>query len=58
MTNKVVTASFSHRELGNMSNEIIAVINTYANRITIAEVLGVLDIVKNHYLTDIEEFDE
>lgn len=55
MTNKVVPASFSHRELGNMTNEIMAVINTYANRITVAEVLGVLDIVKHYYLTDLDD---
>jgi hypothetical protein len=43
----VVHAPFQRAHLGSMAEEIRAVIYTYANRASVAEVLGVLEIVKH-----------
>jgi len=43
----VVHGPFQRAQLGNMAEEIRAVIYSYANRASVAEVLGVLEIVKH-----------
>jgi hypothetical protein len=42
----VVHAPFQRAQLGNMAEEIRTVVYRYANRASVAEVLGVLEIVK------------
>lgn len=47
MTDSNVThAPFQRAQLGSMAEEIRNVIYSYANRASVAEVLGVLEIVK------------
>ena len=48
----VVTAPFRREHLGEMANKIEAVVYVYADRISLAEAIGILEIVKAQILED------
>lgn len=48
----VVTAPFRREHLGEMANKIEAVFYEYADRISLAEAIGILEIVKAQILED------
>lgn len=43
----ITHAPFKREHLGSMADEIKAVIYTYVDRVSVAEVIGVLEIVKH-----------
>lgn len=52
--NNVTHAPFKREHLGSMADEIKAVIYTYVDRVSVAEVLGVLEIVKHEIYNENE----
>lgn len=58
MTNKITPAPFHRHELGGMADEIMDVVYQYANRITAAEALGVLELCKHQIISDMEINDD
>jgi len=48
----VVTAPFRREHLGEMASKIEAVVYEYADRISLAEAIGILEIVKAQILED------
>lgn len=48
----VVTAPFRREQLGDLANKIEEMIYEYADRISLAEAIGVLEIVKAQILED------
>ena len=50
--NNVVTAPFRREHLGETANKIEAVVYEYADRISLAEAIGILEIVEAHILED------
>jgi hypothetical protein len=48
----IVVVPFRREHLGEMANKIEKIIYEYANRISIAEAIGILEIVKAKILED------
>jgi hypothetical protein len=48
--NNIVAAPFKKEHLGTLAGDIEKLIYEYANRISVAEAIGVLEIVKAHLL--------
>lgn len=48
----IVTVPFRREHLGEMANKIETVVYEYADRISLAEAIGILEIVKAQILED------